>query len=253
MMVGAAWPAAWLMLAALAGAHAADPRRSGLDDMSPALQAMQRDPTQNPAMLTVGEGESLWSRPPAQGRSCRDCHAAGALDGVAARYPRYDARRAKPVTLAGRIDQCRQQHQQAAPQAADGPEVLPLTAWLTWRSAGAAITPDTDARLQPWWQRGEALWQQRVGQLNLACTHCHDQRAGLRLGGALIPQAHPTGVPSYRLEWQATGSLQRRLRSCFVGVRAEPFAPGSDEWLALEVYLVRRAAGMVLEGAAIRP
>ena len=51
-------------------------------------------------------------------------------------------------------------------------------------------------------------------------------RAGQRLGGSLIPQGHPTGYPIYRLEWQGLGSLQRRLRDCMSGVRAEPFAHG---------------------------
>jgi sulfur-oxidizing protein SoxA len=36
-------------------------------------------------------------------------------------------------------------------------------------------------------------------------------------------------------------------------VRAEPFAPGAQEWLALEAYLMRRAAGMPHEGVAVRP
>ncbi|HSW03002.1 sulfur oxidation c-type cytochrome SoxA [Aquabacterium sp.] len=249
-----------LLVLLLAGAAslAAQPRRSGYDDMSPALQAMQRDETQNPAMLWVREGEALWSQAAANGRSCAGCHAGdaapgGSLQGVAARYPRYDTGRQRPLTLAARIDQCRQQHQQAAPQATDGPQVLALTAALTWQSRGLPLAPDSDARLDAWQQRGRQLFQQRFGQLNLACTHCHEQRAGQRLGGALIPQAHPTGVPSYRLEWQDLGSLQRRLRSCLVGVRAEPFAPGADEWLALEVFLVRRAAGMAVEGAAVRP
>ena len=39
-------------------------------------------------------------------------------------------------------------------------------------------------------------------------------------GDAVIPQAHPTGYPIYRLEWQGLGSLQRRLRNCLVGMRA---------------------------------
>src|SRR5256885_16986097 len=48
----------------------------------------------------------------------------------------------------------------------------------------------------------------------------------------VIPQAHPTGYPLYRLEWQNLGSLQRRLRNCLVGIRAEPYdygAPRSGE------------------------
>jgi L-cysteine S-thiosulfotransferase len=92
-----------------------------------------------------------------------------------------------------------------------------------------------------------------MGQLNLACTHCHDQYARQRLGGAPIPQAHPTGYPTYRLEWQALGSLPRRLRACMTGVRAEPYAVDSVEWVALESYLMKRAAGMKIEGAAMRP
>jgi sulfur-oxidizing protein SoxA len=49
------------------------------------------------------------------------------------------------------------------------------------------------------------------------------------------------------------GSLQRRLRNCMTGVRAEPFALGSDEFTALELYLMQRAAGMLLETPAVRP
>jgi sulfur-oxidizing protein SoxA len=247
-----------LCVAATTAAQPADPRRSGYQDMSPALQAMQRDETQNPAMLWVGEGRALWSRPAANGRSCAGCHADDAPAethprSAAARYPRFDASTRRPLTLAARIDQCRQRHQLAEPQGPDGAEVLALTAFLTWQAKGQPISPDRDPRLDAWQRRGEQLFRQRLGQLNLACSQCHDQRAGLRLGGALIPQAHPTGVPSYRLEWQTLGSLQRRLRSCLVGVRAEPFAPDADEWLALEVFLMRRATGMAVEGAAVRP
>ena len=118
--------------------------------------------------------------------------------------------------------------------------------------AGSAAPP-RDARLAPWAERGAQLWRQRIGQLNLSCAQCHDQRAGARLGGAPIPQAHPTGYPSYRLEWQGLGALERRMRNCVVGVRAEPFAPGADEWLALEVHMMQRAAGMPLEGVSVRP
>jgi sulfur-oxidizing protein SoxA len=38
-----------------------------------------------------------------------------------------------------------------------------------------------------------------------------------------------------------------------VGVRAEPFAFGSDEFIAIEAYLMERARGMVIETPAIRP
>jgi sulfur-oxidizing protein SoxA len=48
-------------------------------------------------------------------------------------------------------------------------------------------------------------------------------------------------------------SLQRRLRSCMNGVRAEPFAYGAPEFTELELYLNARAAGMLIETPAVRP
>jgi sulfur-oxidizing protein SoxA len=83
--------------------------------------------------------------------------------------------------------------------------------------------------------------------------HCHDQRAGQRLGGTPIPRGDPVGYPVYRLEWQALGSLQRRLRGCMVGVRAEPFAPDAPEWTALELFLKARGAGAVEHAPGVRP
>ena len=239
-----------------------DRRRAGIEFMSPALQALQLDDTQNPALLWVQEGQALWSQPAERGPACSSCHAEGSQRGMAARHPAFDSRSGRPITLAGRIDQCRQSHQHQAAEGPEGPAVLALGAYLAMASRGLrwaplTDTPDTrasqDVRMTPWLARGEQLWQQRLGQLNLACANCHDQHAGQRLGGAAIPQAHPTGYPSYRLEWQTLGSLPRRLRSCLVGVRAEAFAPDADEWLALELFLARRAAGMALEGPSVRP
>jgi sulfur-oxidizing protein SoxA len=73
------------------------------------------------------------------------------------------------------------------------------------------------------------------------------------LGGSVIPQAHPDGYPIYRLEWNTVGSLQRRLRNCMTGVRAEPFAFGSVELIQLELYLMERARGMTIETPGVRP
>ena len=70
---------------------------------------------------------------------------------------------------------------------------------------------------------------------------------------ATIPQGHPTGYPVYRLEWQSVGSLQRRLRNCLIGMRAEPFAYGAPEYVELELYLMKRAQGMRFEAPGVRP
>jgi L-cysteine S-thiosulfotransferase len=231
-------------------------RRSGFDFMTAATQALQRDDTQNPAMLWVQEGEALWQRTAGEAqRSCAGCHgdARQSMRGVAARYPRFDVQLARPISLGQRIEQCRQRHQQAPPLASDADQSVALETFVAHQSRGMALAPDDDPRLAAFRERGSALFGQRLGQLNLSCAQCHDERAGKHLGGSVIPQGHATGYPIYRLEWQGMGSLQRRLRNCMTGVRAEPFAPGAIEWVELELFLAQRARGLPVETPAVRP
>ncbi len=233
-----------------------DPRRSGFDFMGQSTQAMQRDDTQNPGMLWVKDGEALWNRKAGQSnKACAACHAAAqsSMRGVAARYPALDENTRRPVTLNQRINLCRQNHQQAPALPYESQELLSLEAYVAHQSRGLPMAPPDDARLKPFTARGEKLFAQRLGQLNLSCAQCHEQRAGLRLGGSPLPQAHATGYPLYRLEWQALGSLQRRLRGCLTGVRAEAYAYGAPELVELELYLAARAKGLPVETPAVRP
>jgi sulfur-oxidizing protein SoxA len=54
-------------------------------------------------------------------------------------------------------------------------------------------------------------------------------------------------LPIYRLEWQSLGSLQRCLRGCMTGVRAQAFDYGAPQTVALEFYLRERARGMPMD------
>jgi sulfur-oxidizing protein SoxA len=233
-----------------------DSRRSGFDDMSPPLQAMQREDVTNPGMLSVLEGQTLWStKAGAAGKSCADCHrdASVSMKGVATRYPAYDATTQRPLDLEGKVNACRETQQQAEPFAWEDSKLLALTTYVATQSRGMPIAPPDDPRLEPFRKRGETLYNQRQGQLNFSCANCHDSHPGQKLAAATIPQGHPTGYPIYRLEWQSIGSLQRRLRGCFVGVRAEPYPYGAQEYVDLELFLMSRAKGMPIETPAVRP
>ena len=111
----------------------------------------------------------------------------------------------------------------------------------------------SDGPARSFYEAGRTLFTRRQGQLNLSCAQCHDDRAGQRLGGSVIPQGHANGYPEYRLEWQSVGSLERRLRNCMIGVRAEPFADDSLDLVELELYLGARANGLAVETPAVRP
>lgn len=233
-----------------------DGRRSGYQDMSPALQKMEDDDTANPAMLFVQAGEALWNeKAGAAGKSCADCHndATVSMKGVAARYPSVAGETGKPVDLEGRINLCRTDHQQAPALQTESDDLLALSAYVALQSRGQPIALPNDVQLAALRAKGAEIYRQRHGQLNLSCANCHDDNPEKKLAGATIPQAHPTGYPVYRLEWQALGSLKRRLRNCVVGMRAEAWPYDAIEYLALESYLMERARGMAMDAPGVRP
>ena len=143
--------------------------------------------------------------------------------------------------------------QLAKPWPVEDATLLGLEAAIATESRGLLLAPPSHPQLVDAQRRGEALFNQRIGQVDLSCRDCHDSLPGKRLGGNTIPQAHPTGYPIYRLEWQSIGSLQRRLRGCMTAVRAEPYPYGATELTDLEAYLAKRAAGMALESPGVRP
>lgn len=251
------WQGALLATLLCAAAPApAEPPRPGSAFMSAALQAMQRDDAANPGMLWVRDGEALWRRPAGAAlRSCDSCHGAAetAMRGVAVRYPAFDALRQRPIDLRQRIEACRVDHQGAAPLPPESADGLSLESYVAHQSRGLPLAPPDDARLAPAVERGRQLFERRMGQLDLSCAQCHDQHPGRRLGGSVIPSAQTVGYPVYRLEWQTLGSLQRRLRNCMTGVRAEPHAFGAAELIELELYLNARARGLALETPGVRP
>lgn len=232
-------------------------KQSGAAYTSPATQAMQGDDTKNPAMLWVANGQVLWRSAPAggNGKSCASCHqdAETSMRGVAARFPRSSQPANKVITLSEQINQCRVGALKAEALKPESADLLALESYIGLQSRGLPQTPSTDEQTRQAAARGKKLFTTRIGQLNLSCAQCHDHNAGKRLGGALIPQGHANAYPIYRLEWQGVGSLQRRLRNCMNGVRAEVPPYGAADLVDLEAYLAQRAEGMPLETPGVRP
>lgn len=241
--------AALLLLTALA-AHAQrpDPPRGGAEFQSADVQRLQADEFGNPGMLWATRGEALWKQ------GCTSCHddAAVTMRGVATRYPRYDAALGRVVNLDERIRACAARDPASAPLAPESEPLLALSTYVSRQSRGLPISVATDGPAADVLARGRELYFQRQGQLNLACTQCHDASWGRTLLAEKVSQGHPADWPAYRLEWQALGSLQRRLRACYFGVRAELPPFGSPDLVALELYLADRARGLPVSPPGVR-
>ena len=231
------------------------PPLSGREFQSAETRRLEADDGANPGLLWVERGAALWqSGEGADVKSCASCHgdAARSMQGVATRYPAADTRTGKLLNLELRINQCRVANQRAVALAWESQELLGLTAFVAHQSRGIPKKVAVDGAAKPFFEQGRAFFMERQGQLNVACTQCHEGNVGRRLRGDPISQGQSDGWPAYRLEWQTLGSLSRRLRACSLGVRAEILPYGAPEYLALELYLAWRGEGLPLTTPGVR-
>ena len=228
--------------------------KSGLHFSGQDVQALQADEFANPSQLWLSQGAALWKRASAaNGKSCFSCHGdVASLKGVATRYPAIDTASGHLFNLEDRINHCTTRHQQAPAWAPESDALLGLTLLVTQTSKGLPLRVDIGGAAQSHWQAGAALFNRRQGQLNLSCAQCHDQSFGQRLYTDPLSQGQPNAYPVYRLEWQKTGSLERRLRSCYAGIRAEIPPWGATEMRQMALYLMWRGEGLPVEAPAVR-
>ena len=241
LLAAAALCAAGLALAA----DRPQPLKSGLEFTGADARAMQADDVANPGMLWVSRGEKLWAEPAgASARSCADCHgdAAKSMKGVAART----------VQLEDRINECRTGKQEARAFEPESQPLLSLSAYVAFQSRGMPMAVEDTPGMHASLERGRALYHRRSGQMNLSCSQCHDDNWGRKLGAETLSQGQPNAFPEYRLSWESVGSLARRIRACYSGIRAEMPEYGSPDLADLETYLAWRASGLTVESPGVR-
>ncbi|MDH3673760.1 MAG: sulfur oxidation c-type cytochrome SoxA [Gammaproteobacteria bacterium] len=237
------------------GKYAAGEKRSGYTFMTPETRAMQDDDFANPAFLWVEQGQELWSKVEGEaGKSCASCHgdADKSMKGVGATYPVYAKELGKLINVEQRINQCRTERMKAKPWKYESSQLLGMTAYVKNQSRGMPVNPKIDGAAASFFERGKAFYNQRRGQLDMACMNCHVQHPGKMIRANRLSQGQPNAFPLYRLKWQKLGSLHRRFRGCNKQVRAEPYPFGSDEYVNLELYVMWRARGLPVEAPGVR-
>ena len=229
--------------------------QSGRMFQSEDVRALQADDFANPGMLWVEKGKKLWNEAAgADKQSCASCHADASVSmkGAATRYPKMDAASGRLLNLEGRMQQCRVDRQKATPFRYGADELLSLSAYVSHQSRGQPVKVYITGEAKKHFDAGRAFFYERRGQMNLSCAHCHEANQGRTLFAEKISQGHPVAYPIYRLEWQSAGTLQRRMRSCLTGVRAELLPYASQQYLDLELFLAWRAQGLVVETPGVR-
>ncbi|WP_164729926.1 sulfur oxidation c-type cytochrome SoxA [Rhodomicrobium lacus] len=245
---------------AFAPADASNPLKyliPGEEFLPPSVAAQQADDFDNPAFALVESGEKAWSAPEGTlGKSCRSCHGTGDRNGVrraAASYPKYLPGLKEVITLPARINLCRKTNLGADVLAEDSAPMLAMTAYLRWLARGNPETVDKTGPAAELFERGRALYQTKQGLLQLSCAQCHHERFGQKFGGDTLSQGHPVAYPAYKLDQQRVITLHERFRMCNALVRGKGQPDGSDDYIALELFLNWRSRNLPVTAPGVRP
>lgn len=218
-------------------------------------RAMQADDFDNPGMIFVEQAEAAWETVEGtEGKSCASCHgdASESMKGVRAVYPKWNEAAGEVRTLETQINGCRTEQMGAEPWKYSGDDMVNMTALLASVSRGMPVNVAIDGPVQAAWEQGKEIYYTRYGQLELSCANCHEQNYGNMIRADHLSQGQINGFPTYRLKNTKLNGAHNRFKGCIRDTRAETFAEGSPEFIALELYVASRGNGLSVEGPSIR-
>ncbi|MBL3572719.1 sulfur oxidation c-type cytochrome SoxA [Rhodovulum sulfidophilum] len=232
-----------------------DEIRSGWTFRTDDTQALEMDDFENSGMVFVEEARAVWDRPEGtEGKACADCH--GAVDdgmyGLRAVYPKYVESAGKVRTLEQMINACRTSRMGAPEWDYIGPDMTAMVALIASVSRGMPVSVAIDGPAQSTWEKGREIYYTRYGQLDLSCASCHEQYFDHYIRADHLSQGQINGFPSYRLKNARLNAVHDRFRGCIRDTRGVPFAVGSPEFVALELYVASRGNGLSVEGPSVR-
>ena len=131
-------------------------------------------------------------------------------------------------------------------------DMLDITAFIASVGRGQIVDVAIDGPAHETWELGREIYYTRYGQLELSCASCHEENYGNRIRADHLSQGQINGFPTYRLKNARLNGVQNRFRGCVRDTRAETYAIGSDEFVALELYVASRGNGLTVEGPSVR-
>lgn len=228
---------------------------SGYEYRTKETKAFQDDDLENPSFLAIDRAAEMWSKVEgAAGKSCASCHGdvATSMKGVGAAMPKWREKLGRPLNIEQQINLCRTDQMKAEAWKFRSNELTDMTTLVRHQSRGMPVNVQFDGPMQSWWNKGKELYYTRTGQLDMSCASCHEAYNGKFLRADFMSQGQTNGFPTYRLKDQKLLPLHERFEGCMADVRAEPFAPLSDEFLALEIYVAWRGIGLPVETPSVR-
>ncbi len=229
----------------------------GEEFLRPSIRAMQADDFDNPGFPLVEAAEASWSKAenPAR-KSCQGCHGAGdknLIKKAAASYPKYAPDLKEVITLQTRINNCRTNYLGERALADDDHRMIGMAAYLRWLARGSPSTVEVTGPDAEVFERGQKLYQTKLGRFQISCAQCHNEKFGQKFGADTLSQGHPLAYPAYKSSEKRVISLHERFRMCNKLARAEGQPDNAPDYVALELYLDWRSKNLPITAPGVRP
>ncbi len=236
------------------------PFKTVLDDPdkrpAPVEKRENLDPIENPGMWALDKAAVLWKQAGAAGKSCQSCHSdpKNAFKTWAASMPKWEPRLNKVLG----VEEFITRHAKATTGAnwlMETEENRDMSVYLHNLANGAPIKVDTtSAASKAAIERGKALANRKLGELNFACTDCHGKVANHWIRGQWLgePKGQYDHFPTWRTSLQTIWDIRQRFQWCQVNIRANELPPDAKEYGDLELYLASQNDGLKLSVPGIR-
>ncbi len=225
---------------------------SGWRFRSMETQALEMDDFDNPAFVFVDQGIDVFDAVDgSEGKACSSCHD-DVADFVGLRTTLPRVHDGDLVTMEELVNTCRTERMGAEPWKWSGGKMTAITALIGLQSRGMPINVSIDDDAAPFWEKGKEIYYTRVGQLDMACSSCHEDNYGVMIRADHLSQGQINGFPTYRLKNAKLNSMHARFKGCMKNIRAQPFKEGGEEFKALELYLASRGNGLSVETPSVR-
>ena len=235
------------------------PFKTALDDPGkrpdPVENRDNLDPMENPGLWTIDKAQALWKENGPGGKSCNSCHSnpAAAFKTWAASMPKWEPRLDKVLG----VEEFVTRHAKATTGAAwlmETDDNRVMSVYLHFLANGQPINVDMSPPAKAAAQRGEALANRKLGELNFACTDCHGKSANHWIRGQWLgaPKGQYDHFPTWRTSQQKIWDIRQRFQWCQVNIRANELPPDSKEYGDLEMYLATQSQGLKISVPGIR-
>lgn len=201
----------------------------------------------------IENGEEIWNKKFANGKSFSDCFGEPTNLSV---YPQYVEDRGRVVTLTMALNECLVDNGEKKLNTKKG-AMADLQAYIAYQFQENELVIDTkinSAGAAKAYEDGKKYYYTQRGYLKLNCAQCHVQGAGKRVRNENLSQAlgHVSHFPVYRLKWQGLGTLERRVSGCVKDQGQVPPSDTSKDMANLIYYMSYISNGMKYDGPDLR-